>query len=66
MQALLNQCNKRMVLFNNKTKSTTKKANQMAELLKHIDIIIAKNGGQPYSNELFREAQVCFDFSYKT
>lgn len=57
LQALLNQCNKRMVLFNNKTKSATKKTNQTTELLKHIDNIIAKNGGQPYSNELFHEAQ---------
>ncbi|KAH9330391.1 hypothetical protein KI387_002499 [Taxus chinensis] len=57
LQALLNQCHMRMVLFNNKTKSAVKKAKQVTELMKQLDIILAKNGGQPYSNELFREAQ---------
>uniref|UniRef100_A0A0C9S5I0 TSA: Wollemia nobilis Ref_Wollemi_Transcript_19161_1599 transcribed RNA sequence n=1 Tax=Wollemia nobilis TaxID=56998 RepID=A0A0C9S5I0_9CONI len=58
LQALLIQCNRRMVLFNNKTKSETEKASQRNELLKHVDFVLAENGGQPYSNELFREAQV--------
>eukprot|EP01018_Ginkgo_biloba_P023808 Gb_17449 [translate_table: standard] len=57
LQELLRQCNYRTVLFNNKTKSETKKGKQATQLLKLIDIVIAENGGQPYSNELFREAQ---------
>ena len=36
------------------------KENETIELLKQIDIVIAQNGGHVYSNELFREAQVCF------
>ena len=39
------------------------KEKQTTELLKQIDIVIAQNGGHPYSNELFREAQVYFYMS---
>jgi len=57
LQELLRQCNDRKVLFNNRTTSETVMATQITELLKQIDIVIAQNGGHPYSNELFREAQ---------
>jgi len=57
LQELLRQCNDRKVLFNNKTTSETVLAKQITELLKQTDIVIAQNGGHPYSNELFREAQ---------
>jgi hypothetical protein len=39
------------------------KEKQRSELLKQIDIVIAQNGGHPYSNEMFREAQVCVHIS---
>jgi hypothetical protein len=45
------------VLFDNKTRSETVKEKQRSELLKQIDIVIAQNGGHPYSNEMFHEAQ---------
>jgi len=57
LREILRQCNDRKVLFDNKTKSETVKAKQRSELLKQVDIVIAQNGGQPYSNEMFREAQ---------
>jgi len=57
LQNLLGQCKGRKVLFNNKTRSETVKEKQRSELLKQIDIVIAQNGGHPYSNEMFREAQ---------
>jgi len=57
LQNLLRQCNDRKVLFDNKTKSETKKEKQITELLKQIDIVMAQNGGHPYSNEMFCEAQ---------
>jgi hypothetical protein len=57
LQNLLRQCNDRKVLFDNKTKSETKKEKQITELLKQIDIVMAQNGGHPYSNEMFHEAQ---------
>jgi hypothetical protein len=57
LQEILSQCNDRKVLFDNKTRSETVKEKQRSELLKQIDIVIAQNGGHPYSNEMFREAQ---------
>jgi len=57
LQEILRQCNDRKVLFDNKTRSETVKEKQRSELLKQIDIVIAQNGGRPFTNELFREAQ---------
>jgi hypothetical protein len=59
LQEILSQCNDRKVLFDNKTRSETVKEKQRSELLKQIDIVIAQNGGHPYSNEMFLEAQEC-------
>jgi len=39
------------------------KEKQRSELLKQVDIVIAQNGGRPFTNELFREAQVCVHIS---
>jgi len=57
LQEILRKCNDRKVLFDNKTTLERVKEKQRTELLKHIDIIVAQNGGHPYSNELFHEAQ---------
>jgi len=57
LQNLVRQCNDRKVLFDNRTKSPTVKEKQRSELLKQVDIVIAQNGGRPFTNELFREAQ---------
>jgi len=59
LQEILSQCNDRKVLFDNKTRSETVKEKQRSELVKQIDIVIAQNGGHPYSNEMFLEAQEC-------
>jgi len=57
LQNLVRQCNDRKVLFDNRTKEATVKEKQRSELLKQVDIVIAQNGGRPFTNELFREAQ---------
>jgi len=57
LKEVLCQCNDRKVIFYNRTKEATVKEKQRSELLKQIDIIIDQNGGRPYTNELFREAQ---------
>ncbi|GLJ16889.1 hypothetical protein SUGI_0291360 [Cryptomeria japonica] len=57
LEEVLSRCNKRSVLFNNKTTSETKKEEQRTKLMNQIDNIIAKNGGKPYSNEMLRQAQ---------
>jgi hypothetical protein len=57
LQEVLYQCNNRRLLFDNRSKDPTVKEKQISELLKQIDDIIDQNGGRPYTNELFREAQ---------
>ena len=46
------------MLFDNKTKNTAKKAEQLKQLLSLVDDVDKKNGGKPYTNELFVEFQV--------
>lgn len=59
LKRIINRCNSRMVVFNNhKSASPTVKENQITELLEHVDRIVADNGNQPYSNELFAKAQL--------
>eukprot|EP01018_Ginkgo_biloba_P023826 Gb_00931 [translate_table: standard] len=58
LQRLLEACNHRIVLFNNKTKSKIEKEKQLIELLNLIDNVMDENEGHPYSNEMFREAQM--------
>jgi hypothetical protein len=45
-------------LFDNKTKDKAKRIRQTNDLLRVIDDMLLKNGGSPYANELFKEAQV--------
>lgn len=47
-----------MVLFDNKTKDVNKRAQQMRQLFSLVDLVIAKNNGQPYSDEFFAELKV--------
>ncbi|KAH9330419.1 hypothetical protein KI387_002527, partial [Taxus chinensis] len=54
---LLRRCNWRMVVFDNATKSATKKEKQITELVEQVDKIIEENESKPYSNELFEQAQ---------
>lgn len=54
----MKKCNDRKVLFDNKTKDKSKKIKQTDDLLRVIDDMLLKNGGSPYANELFKEAQV--------
>ena len=59
-QEFLKKCNDRKVLFDNKTKDKAKRIRQTNDLLRVIDDMLLKNGGRPYANELFKEAQVAF------
>ena len=58
MQDLLQRCGNRKLLFDNKTKDLDKLEAQTAALLAVVDDVLAANEGKPYSNDLFREAQV--------
>ncbi|XWS24749.1 hypothetical protein CRYUN_Cryun27aG0010500 [Craigia yunnanensis] len=55
LKDILVLCENRLVLFDNKTKDETKRVKQVQDLLSLVNMIIAQNGGQPYSDELFVE-----------
>jgi hypothetical protein len=46
------------VLFDNKTKDESKRVEQVQQLLSLVNMVIAHNGGQPYTDELFAELKV--------
>ncbi len=54
LKALVNMCGNRFHLFNNKD---MKNRSQVAELLEKIEKMVSENGGQHYTNEMFRKAQ---------
>ncbi|KAH0658970.1 hypothetical protein KY285_027520 [Solanum tuberosum] len=55
LQEVLAICQNRVVLFNNRTKDPIKKADQLKELLEQVNLVVEKNGGKPYTNDLFKE-----------
>ncbi|KAG6719576.1 hypothetical protein I3842_03G013300 [Carya illinoinensis] len=48
-------CKNRLVLFDNKSKDESKRVEQLQQLLSLVNLVIARNGGQPYTDELFAE-----------
>lgn len=63
LRKFLEKCGDRKVLFENKTKDKARKAKQTDDLLRIIDDMLLKNGDNPYTNELFKEAQ---EIAFKT
>lgn len=57
LREFLKKCEDRKVLFDNKTKNKALRIKQTNDLLHVIDDMLLKNGGSPYANELFKEAQ---------
>ncbi|KAL5723573.1 hypothetical protein ACHQM5_006957 [Ranunculus cassubicifolius] len=55
LQNIMQKCKNRAVLFNNKTTDTTKKAQQVQDLLSLVNMVISDNGGEPFSDEFFAE-----------
>ncbi|WMV34845.1 hypothetical protein MTR67_028230 [Solanum verrucosum] len=55
LQEVLAICQNRVVLFDNRTKDPNKKADQLKELLEQVNLVVEKNGGKPYTNDLFKE-----------
>lgn len=58
LQEILNLCENRRVLFDNKTKDEAKREEQLQQLLSFVNMVIEKNCGQPYTDELFVELKV--------
>ncbi|XP_036399276.1 GTPase IMAP family member 4-like [Megalops cyprinoides] len=44
-------------VFNNRKKSNSRKETQVLELLDKIKVMVERNGGQHYTNEMYQEAQ---------
>ncbi|KAH9781289.1 Immune-associated nucleotide-binding protein 9 [Citrus sinensis] len=57
-QEILQLCDNRWVLFDNKTKYEAKRTEQVQQLLSLVNAVNVKNGGQPYTNECFAELKV--------
>ncbi|XP_063050247.1 GTPase IMAP family member 7-like [Engraulis encrasicolus] len=51
LQEVIRSCGARYHVFDNKSKDRT----QVVELVKRIDEIVAANGGEPFSEEMYRE-----------
>ncbi|GFP81262.1 protein aig1 [Phtheirospermum japonicum] len=55
LKETLSMCGNRFVLFDNKTKEEAKKSEQLKQLLSLVNAVVNKNGGKPYTDELFVE-----------
>ncbi|OIT00374.1 putative protein phloem protein 2-like a3 [Nicotiana attenuata] len=60
LQGTLSMCGERRVLFDNKTKDPKKMAEQLRNLLLHVNLVVEKNGGKPYTSDLFKDLKVDF------
>ncbi|KDO38890.1 hypothetical protein CISIN_1g040649mg, partial [Citrus sinensis] len=58
LKEILQLCDNRWVLFDNKTKYEAKRTEQVQQLLSLVNAVNVKNGGQPYTNECFAELKV--------
>ncbi|KAK7404203.1 hypothetical protein VNO78_04886 [Psophocarpus tetragonolobus] len=55
LKEILVLCEKRCVLFDNKTKDEGKRFGQVQQLLSYVNMVLSRNGGRPYTDELFTE-----------
>ncbi|CAI9115071.1 OLC1v1015905C1 [Oldenlandia corymbosa var. corymbosa] len=55
LKDLLEKCEERKLVFNNRAKDQVTKAEQRRQLLTLITNILVKNGGKPYTHELFNQ-----------
>ncbi|KAJ8558121.1 hypothetical protein K7X08_004887 [Anisodus acutangulus] len=58
LKETLVKCGNRQVLFDNKTEDPLKKAEQLRNLLVHVNLVVEKNGGKPYTLGLFEELKL--------
>ncbi|KAI3941345.1 hypothetical protein MKW92_042939 [Papaver armeniacum] len=57
LKEVMNMCNNRVVVFDNKTKDEKVRTEQVNRLMPQVDMVLAKNNGKPFTNEIFEEIQ---------
>ncbi|CAN0928059.1 Immune-associated nucleotide-binding protein 9 [Linum grandiflorum] len=58
LKEVLSLCDNRMVLFNNNIKyDELKSVEQVTQLMKLVNSLVAKNGGKPFTNDIFQMVQ---------
>ncbi|KAH9725188.1 Immune-associated nucleotide-binding protein 9 [Citrus sinensis] len=55
LKEILQLCDNRCVLFDNKTKDEAKRTEQVWKLLSLVNSVAVQNGGQPYTDDIFAE-----------
>ncbi|KAI7732267.1 hypothetical protein M8C21_024452, partial [Ambrosia artemisiifolia] len=55
LKETLSLCGDRCVLFDNRSKDQKKKTQQVQELLSLVNMVLTKNNGKPYTDEIFSE-----------
>ncbi|XP_020681793.2 immune-associated nucleotide-binding protein 9-like [Dendrobium catenatum] len=55
LKNIIQQCNNRVIVFDNTTMDMIKREGQVNELLSLVESTIMDNGGKPYSNKIFAE-----------
>ncbi|GKV27141.1 hypothetical protein SLEP1_g36345 [Rubroshorea leprosula] len=58
LKELLTSCQNRYVLFNNRTKDEAQKAKQLQQLLSLVNIVMLKNSGCMYTDQIYIKWQV--------
>ncbi|XP_059630289.1 immune-associated nucleotide-binding protein 9-like [Cornus florida] len=54
LKEILELCENRQVVFDNKTKDECKKSEQVGQLLSLVDEVMAQNDGRPYTYDIFQ------------
>ncbi|CAN1816467.1 Immune-associated nucleotide-binding protein 9 [Linum perenne] len=57
LQQVVELCNNRTVVFDNKTKDKAKRDEQVVQLMTLVNSLVVENGGVPYTDEVFVEMQ---------
>ncbi|CAI0556700.1 unnamed protein product [Linum tenue] len=58
LKEIMQLCNNRVVLFDNKTKDELKRVEQVKQLMTLVDSVISQNDGKPYTDDIFIEMQM--------
>ncbi|KAH9725238.1 Immune-associated nucleotide-binding protein 9 [Citrus sinensis] len=65
LKEILQLCDNRWVLFDNKTKDAPKRTEQVGKLFSLVNFVIVQNYGQPYTNEIFAKLKEQMQKSYE-